>query len=234
MSSHIQEENPIPRNHPPPDVVSPVTTTTATTKYHRLPMPRRIHRRGTNPLIWLVAIICTVIAIAVIIAGIVVFIGYIAIRPKVPFISVTYTHLDAFDYDRSGLLTTQVTIVIKWENENTRAHASFYDASFILGFHGTEIAKLVAEPFDVRKNSSLELAYTVTSTPIPLTPDQMMIVDMSLKQDFVTFELRGTARTRWRVGLLGSVKFWLHVDCKLHFIPSSFNSTGLYCSSRSK
>ncbi|KAF7127211.1 hypothetical protein RHSIM_Rhsim11G0038300 [Rhododendron simsii] len=231
MSSHKKEENPIPRNHPL-DVVPPVTTTNATTKDHRFPMLR--HRRGTNPLIWLVAIICTVIAIAVIIAGIALFIGYIAIQPKVPFISVTYTHLDVFDYDLSGLLTTQVTIVMKWENDNTRAHASFYDANFILGFHGTQIAKLVAEPFDVRKNSSLELAYTVTSTPIPLTREQMMIADMSLKQDLVMFELRGTARTRWRVGLLGPVKFWLHLDCKLHFIPSSFNSTGLYCSSRSK
>ncbi|KAH7835004.1 hypothetical protein Vadar_021943 [Vaccinium darrowii] len=191
-------------------------------------------KKRTSPLIWFVATLCTVIAIAVIIAGITVFVGYIAIRPKVPFISVSYTHLDAFDYDQTGLLTTQVTIIIKWENDNERAHASFYDAKFILSLHGTMIAKLVAAPFDVRKNSSLELAYTVKASPIPLTPDQMVIVDMSLKEDFVTFELRGTARTRWRVGLVGSVKFWLHVDCKLHFVPSTSNSTGLYCSSRSK
>ncbi|PSR91341.1 NDR1/HIN1-like protein [Actinidia chinensis var. chinensis] len=191
-------------------------------------------RRRTSPLIWLVAVLCTVIAIAVIIAGIIVFVGYIVIRPKVPFISVIYTHLDVFDFDQAGILTTQVTIQTKWENDNARAHASFYDAGFVLSLHGMEIAKLVADPFDVSKNSSVELGYTVASSSIPLNPELMMLVDMSLKRDLVTFELRGNARTQWRVGILGSVKFWLHLNCQLHFTRSTMNGSSTHCSTKSK
>ncbi|KAL6985566.1 hypothetical protein U1Q18_018942 [Sarracenia purpurea var. burkii] len=123
---------------------------------------------------------------------------------------------------------------MNWENDNAKAHASFYDAGFVLGFHGTEIAKLVAPPFDVSNNSSLELSYTVKSSSIPLDPEQMVLVDASLKQNLVTFDLHGAARTRWRVGILGSVKFWLHLDCELPFVPSTSNSTGSHCSSKSK
>ncbi|GMQ03833.1 hypothetical protein CsSME_00049482 [Camellia sinensis var. sinensis] len=194
---------------------------------HMLP---KIHH--TSPFIWFVAVLCTVITVAVIIAGIIVFAGYIAIRPRIPFISVTYSHLDLFEYSQAGVLTTKVSITIKWENDNAKAHASFYDAAFILSLHGFEIAKLVAPPFDVRKNSFVEFAYQVESSPISLSPDQMDLVDMYLKQDLVKFGLIGTARTRWRVGLLGSVKFTLHLNCHLNFIKSSMNSTGLYCSSR--
>ncbi|KAA8528001.1 hypothetical protein F0562_035130 [Nyssa sinensis] len=198
-----------------------------------MPKSKLFPRKHTNPFTWCGAIICAIIAIAVIITGIVVFVGYLVIRPKVPFISVTYAHLDRFDYDQASLLTTQVTIVVKFENDNARAHASFYDASFIAGFHGVEIAELVADPFDVGKNSSVELNYLVESTPIPLGPEVGDIADMSIKENYVTLDLKGTARTRWRVWILGSVKFWLHMNCGLHFFMNG-SSTDLYCSTRSK
>ncbi|XAR70761.1 hypothetical protein NMG60_11027738 [Bertholletia excelsa] len=190
--------------------------------------------RRTSFFIWFIAVLCTVITIAVIITGLVIFVGYLIVRPKMPSITVTYTHLDVFDYDQAGLLTTEVTIYLKWENDNARAHASFYDSGFVLSLYGMEIAKLVAPPFEVKKNSSVEFHYQVASSPIPLGPEQTVMVDSSLKQDRVTFDLRGTARTQWRVWLLGSVKFTLHLNCQLHFIPSSLNSTGSYCSSKSK
>ncbi|KAF8365011.1 hypothetical protein HHK36_032986 [Tetracentron sinense] len=162
--------------------------------------------KTTSILVWGGAIICTIIAIAVIITGLVVFVGYIIIRPRVPFMRVTYAHLDNLHFDQTGLLDTQIALIIKAENDNARAHASFSDISFLLIFHGLRIAQLRADPFDVPKNNSFDLSYVIPSLSIPLEPYAMEEVDASLKQNKISFELKGNARTRWKVGVIGSIK----------------------------
>ncbi|KAF8380843.1 hypothetical protein HHK36_028338 [Tetracentron sinense] len=200
--------------------------------------PRRTNFLGpdrtTNPLIWGAAMICTIIAIAVIITGLVVLIGYKIIRPKVPFISVTFAHLDKISYDQTGLLNTQITLIIKAENDNVRAHASFSDIKFLLHFNALQIAQLRAAPFDVPKNNSVDLKYVIPSLSIPLEPDAMEDVNISLMQDKISFNLKGNVRTRWRVGVIGSIKFWGSLSCQLQFFPSNGSSTYSHCSTKSK
>ncbi|KAM6551068.1 hypothetical protein CsatB_000876 [Cannabis sativa] len=200
-------------------------------------MPRKLIQgpeRRTHPLVWCIAILCTVVAIAVIIVGLVVFVGYLVIHPSVPVISVVTAHLDKLQNDLAGLFETQLTIYVKAENDNAKAHASFSDTSFVLSFEGIAIARLVADPFDVAKNGSVEFPYRVESSSIPLNPEEMLQVDLALKQDKITFDLKGSSRARWKVGLLGSVKFWCHLNCRLKFHPL----TGVYvnspCTSRVK
>ncbi|KAJ4729134.1 Late embryogenesis abundant protein [Melia azedarach] len=191
-------------------------------------------RRGTHPLIWCAAIICTIVAIGVIVAGIVVFIGYIVIHPRVPIISVVNAHLDRFQFDPAGLLETQITIIVRMKNGNERAHASFSETSFSLSFDGVEIARLVADPFDVSKNSSTDFNYVAESMAIPLDPEKQEVVDLALKRDEVRFEFKGGSRARWRVGPLGSVKFWCHLSCQLRFHPLNGTYIPSRCSSKAK
>ncbi|KAG2707485.1 hypothetical protein I3760_05G149600 [Carya illinoinensis] len=189
----------------------------------------------THPLVWVIAIICTILSIAVIITGIVVFVGYMIIRPRVPFISVTSAHLDTIRYDQAGLLEIEMAIDIRAENDNAKAHASFSDTSFVLSFDALQIAKLVDGPFDVSKNSSTVFNYVIPSSQIPLDRTRMEQLDFSLKRNEITFDLKGNSRTRWRVGLLGSVKFWCHLNCELRFhtLNGSYISSRR-CSSKSK
>lgn len=185
-------------------------------------------------MVWFAAILCTIISIAVIIAGIVVFVGYMVIHPRVPFIRVTNAHLDKFQNDATGLLDTAITIVVRAENDNTKAHASFSDTSFTLSFQGLKIARLVANPFDVKKNSSVDFNYVVESSSIPLNAEQMDQVENSMKRDRIGFDLKGSVRARWRVGLLGSVRFWGHLNCRLNFHISNSSYIHAPCSSRAK
>ncbi|ESW30080.1 hypothetical protein PHAVU_002G122900 [Phaseolus vulgaris] len=179
------------------------------------------HSGNTHPLIWIAAILCTIIAIGVVVAGIVVFVGYIVIHPRIPVVSITNAHLDLLSNDYAGLLQTQLTIRVVAQNGNAKAHATFSDISFNLSYQGQPIARMVAQPFDVAKNSSKTLNYVVRSASIPLTPEQMEEVDESWKRDVIGFDLKGGARTRWRVGPLGSVKFWTNLECELRFRPSN-------------
>lgn len=170
---------------------------------------------------------------AVIITGIAVFIGYLAIRPKIPQITVKSAQLDLVDYDQAGILTVRVIIIIKAENDNEKAHASFYDTDFVLGFQGIKLDILRAPPFDVKKNSSLEYIFIAESKPVALDPEEQDSIDFALSQNVVNFYLKGTCRTRWRVGPLGSVKFWLHLDCRLQ-LPRNGDVVDPKCSTKSK
>ncbi|XP_050234105.1 NDR1/HIN1-like protein 12 [Mercurialis annua] len=183
---------------------------------------------------WLVAILCSILTIAVIIVGIIVFVGYLVIHPRIPIISVVNAHLDHFQYDLAGILVTQVTIIVRSENDNTKAHASFSGMNLTLFFDGIAIAHLVAGAYEVRKNDTKDFNYVATSTPIPLDPSQMKDIDVFLNEDEVRFDLKGNARARWRVGPLGSVRFQCHLNCQLKFHISNGTYIPKRCTSKAK
>ncbi|XP_061365691.1 NDR1/HIN1-like protein 12 [Gastrolobium bilobum] len=149
-------------------------------------------------------------------------------------IVVSNAHLDLLRNDYAGLLQTQITIVVTAQNGNAKAHATFSDITFNLSYQSQDIALLVADPFDVAKNSSKNLNYVVQSSSIPLTPDQMEEVDDSLKRNEIGFDFKGNARTQWRVGPIGSVKFLCHLNCDLKFHPVNGSYIPSRCTSKSK
>lgn len=190
--------------------------------------------RRTNPLVWCAAIICTVLTLAVIIAGIVTFIGYLVIHPRVPYVSVIGAHLDRINFDYAGVLEIQVTIVIRAQNGNEMAHASFKNSSYILSLYGKDVAQLVAPAFDVSKNSSVDFHYVAESRPIPLGPEEAENVDAAFKKDLITFGLKGGSKVRWRVGRFGSFTFLCHLDCQLNFHTSNRTYIPKSCTSKAK
>ncbi|ESQ39657.1 hypothetical protein EUTSA_v10001032mg [Eutrema salsugineum] len=197
-------------------------------------MPRLTSRHGTSPFIWCAAIICAIISIVVIFGGIVVFVGYMVIHPRVPIISVTDAHLDFLKYDIVGVMQTQLTIIIRSENDNAKAHALFDDTVFALSYEGKTIAYLKQDEFEVDKERSMYAHFLVQSSPIPLNPTMMQAIDYAIKQDVITFELKGGSKTRWRVGPLGSVKFECNLSCELRFRPSDHSYIPSPCTSAHK
>ncbi|KAI3823790.1 hypothetical protein L1987_05232 [Smallanthus sonchifolius] len=200
-----------------------------------MPKPPTLGRqRRTNPVVWCFAVVCSFIATTVIIAGIIVFSGYLVIRPKMPLLSVRASRLDNVEYNKAdGIVAIKLTIVINAENHNQKAHARFYDTKLLLGYHGTNIARLVANPFDLRKNESSDLNYVVESSPIPLKEEEQYLTEQSLyKSKVMLFVLKGSSRTVWKVGPLGPVKFSLHMYCEL-LLPVNGSVVRSHCSTKS-
>ncbi|KAL4199287.1 hypothetical protein AMTRI_Chr03g50410 [Amborella trichopoda] len=189
--------------------------------------PFYIPKKATNPFFWLAAIACSILASAVIITCLVVFIGYMVYKPRIPSIAVTYAHLDRLDYDQYSQLQTQITLIVTAENDNRRAHARFSDLRFLLYFQGLPIADLRAASFDVPKNSSLPLHYVVQSAPVPLGGGAMEEINSGLQNNKIPFTLKGSVRTRWRLGGVGSVKFTSHLYCYLEFFPPFINGSSI-------
>ncbi|KAL5199387.1 hypothetical protein ABZP36_020590 [Zizania latifolia] len=172
----------------------------------------------SSRLAWALVILCTLLAIAVIVTGATVFAVYLIYKPRMPYLLVSDAQLLRLDYDQGGTIQyLQVLIVVQARNTNSRADASFSRVNLAVRFHGADVAWLRARPFVVARESSVPLAYNVVSGGQTLSPDGMRAMDQSLKSGVVPLDLLGRARTRWKVGIFTSVQFWTRIACRLHF-----------------
>ena len=111
------------------------------------------------------------------------FVGYLVIHPRVPVISVTDARLDLLRNDLAGLLRNAGHHCRGAQNGNAKAHSTFSDFRFNLTYLNQDIAMLVADRFEVPKNSTKDLNYVVQSSSIPWTPDQMEQVNEAWKRN---------------------------------------------------
>ncbi|RCV37310.1 hypothetical protein SETIT_8G052500v2 [Setaria italica] len=190
------------------------------TGQHRDPriLWRRLEHSTSGWLAWAMVILCTVLAIGVIVAGVAVFAVYIFFKPKMPCLVVSDAHLVLLQYDQGGTVQNlQMSITVRAENNNSKADAAFSSIDLALGFHGADIVLLRAEPFVVARNSSLPLQYNVLAVGPTLDLDGMRAMDESLKAGMVPFDLFGKARTRWKVGVFVKLRYWTRISCRLRF-----------------
>jgi hypothetical protein len=165
-----------------------------------------------------VIVLCTVLAIAVIVAGAVVFSVFLLYKPRMPALVVSGARLRDLQYGQDGAIAyLQASITILAENNNSKADASFSSVDLALGFHGADVALLRADPFVVARRSALPLRYNVQSAGLALDPAGMQAMDEALRAGVVPLDLFGKARTRWKVGVFVNLKFWTRINCRLRF-----------------
>lgn len=116
-------------------------------------------RRSSGWWAWATVILCTVLAIAVIVAGAAVFAVYMLFKPKMPYLAVSDARLGLLQYDQGGTIQSlQMSITIRAENRRTPPSPALISP-------GVDVALLraEAEPFVAARESSLPLQYNVVS-----------------------------------------------------------------------
>ncbi|CAN6206717.1 unnamed protein product [Urochloa humidicola] len=202
---------------------------------HRVPRIRERERRKSSGLVWALVILCTVLAVGVIIAGATVFAVYLIYKPKMPYLLVTDARLERLEYAQSGtILDLQVALTIQAENTNSRADATFSGVNLAVGFHGADVALLRAGAFAVARRSAVPLRYQIVSVGRPLSPDGMQYMDGALRAGVVPLDLFGKARTTRKVGIFASLQFWTRISCRFLFnYPGNGTAMPYDCRSKS-
>uniref|UniRef100_A0A0E0E690 Late embryogenesis abundant protein LEA-2 subgroup domain-containing protein n=1 Tax=Oryza meridionalis TaxID=40149 RepID=A0A0E0E690_9ORYZ len=178
--------------------------------------PEEKHR--SSGVAWALVILCTLVAVGVIVAGATVFAVYLIYKPRMPYLVVSDAQLVRLDYDQGGTIDyLEALVTVMARNTNSRADASFARVDLALRFHGADVARLRAAPFVVASASAAPLRYDVVSKGRALDAGGMRAMDASLKSGVVPLDLLGRARTRWKVGIFASLKFWTRISCRLHF-----------------
>ncbi|CAL4966451.1 unnamed protein product [Urochloa decumbens] len=203
---------------------------------HRVPRTIRERERRKSPgLVWALVILCTLLAVGVIVAGATVFAVYLIYKPKMPYLLVTDARLERLDYGQSGtILDLQVALTIQAENTNSKADATFSGVNLAVGFHGADVALLRAGTFAVARRSAVPLRYQITSVGRQLSPDGMQYMNGALGARVVPLDLFGKARTTWKVGIFASLQFWTRISCRFLFnYPGNGTAMPYDCRSKS-
>ncbi|CAN6162759.1 unnamed protein product [Urochloa humidicola] len=202
---------------------------------HRVPRIRERERRNSSGLVWALVILCTLLAVGVIIAGATVFAVYLIYKPKMPYLLVTDARLERLEYGQSGtILDLQVALTIQAENTNSKADATFSGVNLAVGFHGADVAFLRAGTFAVARRSAVPLRYQIVSVGRQLSPDGMQYMDGALRAGVVPLDLFGKARTTWKVGIFASLQFWTRISCRFLFnYPGNGTAMPYDCRSKS-
>jgi hypothetical protein len=188
--------------------------------------PRRASRvwagspreRSSSGWAWATVLVCTALAVGVILAGVAVFAVYLIYRPSMPYLTVSDARLERLEYLQDGAIDyLQASITVLAVNNNSKADTSISSMDLVVGFHGADVALLRAQPFMVPRESSLPLPYRVVSAGRPLDAAGMQAMDEALKAGVVPFDLFGKARTRWKVGVFANLRFWMRISCRLRF-----------------
>lgn len=172
--------------------------------------------------VWAMVILCTLLAIGVIVAGATVFAVYLLYKPKMPYLVVADAALRRLEYSQDGTIQDlEVAITILARNTNSRVSASFSSVSIAVGFHGADLAVLKAQSFWVPRESSIPLFYDAITGGKRLDSAGMRSMEESLKAGVVPIDLFGKARTRWKMGIFVKLQFRTRISCRLHFFPSN-------------
>ncbi|WVZ78565.1 hypothetical protein U9M48_026257 [Paspalum notatum var. saurae] len=196
---------------------------------------RERRKRKSSGVVWALVILCTVLAIGVIVTGGTVFAVYLLYKPKMPYLLVSDARLESLAYDQSGTIRElRLALTILAENTNSKTDATFSRVNLGVGFRGAEVALLRAADFSVARRSSVPLRYQVYSAGRQLNGEGMESMYGALRAGVVPLDLFGKARTSWKVGIFASLRFWTRINCRfLFFYPGNGTAMPIDCRSRS-
>uniref|UniRef100_A0ACD5UHA6 Uncharacterized protein n=1 Tax=Avena sativa TaxID=4498 RepID=A0ACD5UHA6_AVESA len=185
----------------------------------KTPRIRDDDEQRSSGWVWLAVILCTLLAIGVIVAGATVFAVYLLYKPKMPYMVVTDAHLGRLVYtpDDGVIRDIQVNVGVLARNTNSKADATFSNFDIAVGFHGIDLALLRARQFSVKRESSLPLPYDVVSGGARLNGPGMQAMEGAIRAGVVPLDVFGKARTRWKMGIFLRVQFWTRISCRLYF-----------------
>lgn len=181
---------------------------------HVMPAARR-----TNLCIWVIAMLGSLIAIAVILSGLAVLIGYLLFHPKLPKLDVIKASLNNIYLDTAtGLYNSEMVALLSIRNPNDKVDVRYEYINFKLFFRNDMVATQILEPFSQRKgNTSNLMTLDMLSTDKVITPLSVQIMVAQARNNSIEYQLLGNLKTVAKLGALARIPYWLNVDCLLHF-----------------
>lgn len=175
--------------------------------------------RKTNPCIWCIALMCSLIAVAIILSGLAVLTVYLLFHPKLPKLDVTKASLNRVILDPATFLyNSEMVALITVNNPNGRVDMRYEYINFKLFFRSDMVATQVLPPFAQRRGNSTDLkVITMVSNDAEITPLSAQVMEIQAKNNSIEYKLVGNLRTVARLGATAQIPYWLNVNCQLHF-----------------
>lgn len=175
--------------------------------------------RRTHVCIWGIALLGSLLAIAIILSGLAVLIGYLLFHPKLPKLDVIKASLNNIYLDTTtDLYNSEMVALLSINNPNDRVDVRYEYINFKLFFRNDMVATQILEPFAQRRgNTTLLMALSMFSTDKIITPLSVQIMTAQARNNSIEYQLVGDLKTVAKLGTLARIPYWLNVNCRLHF-----------------
>ncbi|CAN6485576.1 unnamed protein product [Victoria cruziana] len=198
----MEQENP-----PPPTTVRHQAGKGSYRQEGLLRPPRR-----TNALVWCFAIFCSIFSLLLILAGVIILIVFLAVKPEHPTFDIANANLNSIYIDSPSLLNGELFILANFTNPNQRINVGFEYLDIELLFHGTLIAARKIRPFQQRSGESRLQTIEMVSSQVPLPLMLSLELQRQVRNNRIRYEIRGNFKTRAGLGL-SHITYWVTRQC---------------------
>ncbi|KAG6469237.1 NDR1/HIN1-like protein 13 [Zingiber officinale] len=210
---------PLHSHPPPPHSQPPKSTTMPLNKPPELSNPLHTGKsqllppeRRTGPLIWCAAVVCVVLTLLLILAGIVTLIVFFVIRPRSPSIDLTTASLNSIYLDSPTYLNGDVAFLANFSNPNHKIDVVFKSLGLELYFRDRLIAVQALRPFALRTGESRLEAVRMITSEVLLPAELAEELQKQVRENSVVYSVRGSFKVRARFGA-GHYSYWIYNRC---------------------
>lgn len=181
------------------------------------PAPAKIilqPRHRTTPAMWCAAIVCFAFSILLIIAGVVILIVFLVVKPRSPSFDAANASLNSVYIDSPAYFNGDMTFVANISNPNQKINVVFQSADVELFFRDRLMAVQALPPFAQRSGQSRILNVHMVSSQVMLPPEVAMELVNQVKSNRVVYTIRGTFKVQARFWF-GHYTYWMSALCDL-------------------
>ncbi|WOK92023.1 hypothetical protein Cni_G00714 [Canna indica] len=171
-------------------------------------------RHKTSPLIWCGAIVCVILILLLILAGIITLVFFLVIKPRNPSLDLTAASLSSIYLDSSAYLNGDFSFLANFSNPNRKIDLTFQYLGVDLYFRDRLIAVQALQPFAQRTGESRLESVHMVSSQVLLPPELALELQQQVKRNSVVYSVRGTFKVKASLGV-GHYSYWVSTRCDI-------------------
>ncbi|PAN35980.1 hypothetical protein PAHAL_6G248500 [Panicum hallii] len=171
-------------------------------------------RDRTSPAMWFAAIVCFVFSIILIVAGVVILIVFLAVKPRAPSFDTANASLNSVYIDSPAYFNGDMTLVANFSNPNQKIDVVFRSATVELFFRDRPMAVQVLPPFAQRRGQFQVVNLHMVSSRVLLPPEVAMELVNQVRSNRVVYTIRGAFKVEARFWF-SHYSYWMNTICEL-------------------
>jgi len=172
-------------------------------------------RHRTSPAMWCAAIVCFAFSILLIVAGVVILIIFLAVKPRPPSFDTANAILNSIYVDSPApYFNNDMTLVANISNPNQKIDLVFRSATIELFFQDRPMAVQALPPFLQRRGQFQVLNMHLVSSRVLLPPEMAVKMVNQVRSNRVVYTIKGAFKVEARFGF-GHYSYWMYTICEL-------------------
>lgn len=172
-------------------------------------------RHRTSPAMWCAAIVCFAFSILLIVAGVVILIVFLAVKPRAPSFDAANAVLNSIYVDSPApYFNDDVTLVANISNPNQKIDVVFRSATVELFFQERPMAAQALPPFALRRGQYQVVNMHMVSSRVLLPPELAVKMVNQVRSNRVQYTIKTAFKVEARFWL-GHYSYWMYTVCEL-------------------